>query len=78
MEQDFQWLSICGQDDQFGYSTIESFSGLVCAFFDLLLESSLSDQLYNLVGHLSIGQGSGTGFGRSLFYFFTFLFGGSL
>lgn len=45
MEDDFEGIGVGGNDDKFGDTSIEGFSGLVGTFLDLFECGALSDEI---------------------------------
>ena len=53
VEENFQWLSIGGHDDEVGDTSVQSLGGLVGALLQLLVVGSLLDEVKN--GHSQFG-----------------------
>lgn len=45
MQDNFEWISISGDDDKFGDASVKGFGGFVSTFFDLFERGALGDQI---------------------------------
>ena len=60
MENDFEWVSISCNNDQFGDSSIQRFGGFICTFFDLFECGTLSNEISDFRTKLFGSKGLGT------------------
>lgn len=56
VQQDLQWLSIGGQNDEFGESAVECLGGFVSSASQLLVVDGLLDQGHDLRGQGGVSQ----------------------
>lgn len=61
MQQDGQRLSVGSEDDNLGDTTVEGLGGLVGTLLELAVVRSLLDEVEELLGQSSVGQGPGSG-----------------